>query len=104
MGEGVEAAVEARDRERTGEVAHRREHAQRPLVVARKLAGGDDAHGQHFAVAGSCLRVGAMPEGTQDVVKHHVDRYNQIVVHRSLLRRTGVSATPFSAMAPMNDH
>jgi hypothetical protein len=44
-----------------------------------------------------------MTEGAQQIVKHHVDRYNLNVVHRSpptLWRR---QATPLSWIGPMND-
>jgi hypothetical protein len=44
----------------------------------------------------------AMPEQAQEVVKYDIDSYNQVVVHRSLLRRWLGSATPLSGIAPMN--
>jgi hypothetical protein len=103
MGEGVEAAIEAGERERAGEVAHAAQDAQGTLVVVGELAGGDHPDGEHFAIAGLGATIGAMPHRAQQVVKHAVDGSNQRVVHRRFLPRRAVSAPPFSGMTPMND-
>jgi len=77
------------------------------IVEIGELTGGDhtDGHGcplGSIAIAGLGTAIGAMPHGAQQVVKHNVDGYNQHVVHRSLLQKWLVSATPFSDSAPMN--
>ncbi len=70
--------------------------------MVRKLAGSDHPDGEHLAIARLGEGMGAVPAGTQQIVKGDEDGYNQRVVHRSLLQEWLVSATPFSARAPMN--
>jgi len=80
----------------------RTQGAERTFVVVLKLAGGDYPNREHLAVARLGEAMSAMTAGAQQIVKGDEDGDNQRVVHRSLLQEWLVSATPFSARAPMN--
>jgi len=104
VGEAMGAPIEARDRERAGEVAEGAHDAERALVMVLEVARRHHRHGQHLRIARARLRVGAVAEGAHQVVNHHVHRYNQRVVHRPPPRVWRRQATPFSRFVPMNDH
>ena len=49
---------------------------QGAFVMVLELTGSNDAHSEHFTIAGLCAAIGAMPHGAQQVVKHDGDGYH----------------------------
>jgi len=93
MGKGVQAAIKARQGERTGEVMQAAQHRQGALVMVLEVTGGNGGNGEHLTVTAMCKHMGAMTERCHHVVNHGKDRDNQRVVHRSLHASTRVQST-----------
>jgi len=104
MREGVQAAVQARDRQRAGKVAHAAQYAHGTFVMVLEETGGNRCHGQHLAVTGTGKGMGAVTKRSHHVVNHREHGYNQRVVHGSLQRVVRVQATRIFPLCSMNDY
>jgi hypothetical protein len=101
-GEGVGTAVEARDAERAGEIAHAPHDAQGALLMVLEAGGGGHGDRHHLGVTDPRERMGAMAEGVHQVVSDDKGGYNQRIVHASSTVRRCLQATPFSDARRMN--
>lgn len=87
VAQGVQAAIEARLTQPTGEVAPQVHHLQGPRQVALEVARRHHRHGQHLRVAGLRAHVVAVPQRRHRLVNDHEGRYDEVVVHAPLLPR-----------------
>jgi hypothetical protein len=78
----MEATVEARNRERTGEIAGQFEHRQRAFVMIGKVGSGDHGDQEDLRIAGLRQAMIAMAEGVEYVGNDDESGYNTNITHR----------------------
>jgi len=104
VGEGVQAAVQARQRKRATQGVHPPQHAQGTLMVVGELGCRDHCHREYLAVTRHGTHITAMSMPLHQVVKQDKGRYNQCVVHRSLQASRRVQSTRIVRLCSMNGY
>jgi hypothetical protein len=78
--QAMQTAVEARDAH-LADVAQPLQNTQGAFMMVLKGAGGDNGHCQNLGITTSSTHIRLVLHGFQQIINHHINRYNIVVVH-----------------------